>query len=154
MIRPVLEHCASGKNAATGKVGAPLDFVSYHPKGDPKFVDGHVEMNLGTQLRSTERGMKIIASYPQWKKTPIILTETDPEGCAACKGEQNGYRNGPLYGVSVAEAMMRSYELGRSEHVRLQGAGTWAFECEDQPYFAGFRDLATNGIDKPVLNVF
>lgn len=25
---------------------------------------------------------------------------------------------------------------------------------EDQPYFDGFRDLATNGIDKPVLNVF
>jgi xylan 1,4-beta-xylosidase len=31
---------------------------------------------------------------------------------------------------------------------------TWAFEFEDQPYFAGFRDLATNGIDKPVLNLF
>ena len=31
---------------------------------------------------------------------------------------------------------------------------TWAFEFEDQPYFDGFRDLATNGIDKPVLNVF
>jgi xylan 1,4-beta-xylosidase len=31
---------------------------------------------------------------------------------------------------------------------------TWAFEFEDQPYFYGFRDLATNGIAKPVLNVF
>jgi xylan 1,4-beta-xylosidase len=31
---------------------------------------------------------------------------------------------------------------------------TWAFEFEDQPYFDGFRTLATNGIDKPVLNVF
>ena len=31
---------------------------------------------------------------------------------------------------------------------------TWAFEFEDQPYFAGFRVLATNGIDLPVLNVF
>ena len=28
------------------------------------------------------------------------------------------------------------------------------FEFEDQPYFAGFRSLASNGIDKPVLNVF
>ena len=34
------------------------------------------------------------------------------------------------------------------------GAVTWAFEFEDQPYFDGFRDLATNGVDKPVLNVF
>jgi xylan 1,4-beta-xylosidase len=38
--------------------------------------------------------------------------------------------------------------------VNLRGAVTWAFEFEGQPYFAGFRDLATNGIDKPVLNVF
>ena len=34
------------------------------------------------------------------------------------------------------------------------GAVTWAFEFEDQPWFAGFRSLATNGIGKPVLNVF
>ena len=34
------------------------------------------------------------------------------------------------------------------------GAVTWAFEFEDQPPFAGFRELATNGIDKPVLNAF
>ena len=30
----------------------------------------------------------------------------------------------------------------------------WAFEFEDQPPFAGFRELATDGIDKAVLNVF
>jgi len=34
------------------------------------------------------------------------------------------------------------------------GAVTWAFEFEGQPYFEGFRTLATNGIDKPVLNAF
>jgi xylan 1,4-beta-xylosidase len=31
---------------------------------------------------------------------------------------------------------------------------TWAFEFEGQPYFEGFRTLASNGIDKPVLNLF
>ena len=31
---------------------------------------------------------------------------------------------------------------------------TWAFLFEGFPYFEGFRDLATNGIDKPVLNAF
>jgi xylan 1,4-beta-xylosidase len=31
---------------------------------------------------------------------------------------------------------------------------TWAFEFEGQPYFEGFRTLATNGVDKPVLNAF
>lgn len=153
-LRQFLEHCAHGKNAATGATGAPLDFISYHPKGRPKFEDGHVVMSVGTQLRAVERGMKVIASYPEWKSTPIILGESDPEGCAACKGSQNGYRNGPLYGVSVAEATMRTYELGRQYGLTVQGAVTWAFEFEDQPPFAGFRELATNGVDKPVLNVF
>jgi xylan 1,4-beta-xylosidase len=31
---------------------------------------------------------------------------------------------------------------------------TWAFEFEDQPEFAALRALATDGIDKPVLNAF
>jgi xylan 1,4-beta-xylosidase len=153
-LRQFLEHCAHGVNAATGGTGAPLDFISYHPKGSPKFVDGHVVMSVGTQLRAVERGMKVIASYPEWTHTPIILGESDPEGCAACQGSQNGYRNGPLYGVSVAEATMRTYELARKYGLTVEGAVTWAFEFEDQPAFAGFRELATDGIDKPVLNVF
>ena len=164
-LRLFLEHCARGTNADSGKPGAPLDFISYHPKGSPKFIQpmtpgdpGHVRMNLGRQLALTDTGMKTIASFPEWKHTPIILSETDPEGCAACKGPQNGYRNGPLYGVSVAEMLARSAELGRLRGVNLQGAVTWAFEFENQPYFAGFRELATDGpeglIDKPVLNVF
>jgi xylan 1,4-beta-xylosidase len=153
-LRQFLEHCAHGVNAATGSTGAPLDFISYHPKGNPKFVDNHVVMSVGTQLRAVERGMKVIASYPEWRNTPIILGESDPEGCAACQGSQNGYRNGPLYGVSVAEATMRTYELARKYGLTVEGAVTWAFEFEDQPPFAGFRELATNGIDKPVLNVF
>ena len=97
-LRQFLEHCAHGVNAATGKVGAPLDFISFHPKGSPRFVDGHVRMNVGAQLRSVQRGMQIMASFPELRNTPIILGESDPEGCAACKGEQNGYRNGALYG--------------------------------------------------------
>jgi xylan 1,4-beta-xylosidase len=157
-LRQFLEHCARGHNSATGGTGAPLDFISYHPKGRPSNIadanGSHVRMDIGVQLRAMERGMRIVASYPEWKNTPIIFGESDPEGCAACKGPANGYRNGPLYGVSVAEATMRAYELAQKYGVHLEGAVTWAFEMEDQPPFAGFRELATNGIDKPVLNVF
>jgi len=161
-LRQFLEHCAHGTNAASGGIGAPLAFISFHPKGSPKSVDGHVRMDIGHQLRAMDLGMRVVASYPEWKNTPIILGESDPEGCAACKGAQNGYRNGPLYGVSVAEATARAEELAQRNGVRLQGAVTWAFEFEDQPVFAGFRELATGGkaegvsylVDKPVLNVF
>lgn len=159
-LRNFLEHCAHGVNADTGKPGAPLDFISFHPKGSPKFVDAkgdvpaHVQMNLAPQMGATDLGMQIVASFPEYKNTPIILSESDPEGCAACKGPQMGYRNGPLYGVSVAEMLARSAELARSHGVNLQGAVTWAFEMMDQPWFAGYRELASNGIDKPVMSVF
>jgi xylan 1,4-beta-xylosidase len=159
-LREFLEHCAHGVNADTGKSGVPLDFISFHPKGSPKFiaatgaVPGHVKMNLAPQLDATDLGMQIVASFSEYRNTPIILSESDPEGCAACKGPQMGYRNGPLYGVSVAEMLARSAELARLRGVNLQGAVTWAFEMMDQPWFAGFRELATNGVDKPVLSVF
>jgi xylan 1,4-beta-xylosidase len=67
---------------------------------------------------------------------------------------QNGYRNGALYASYTAASFARKLDLAAKHGVNLEGALTWAFEFEDQPYFAGFRTLATNGIDKPVLNVF
>jgi xylan 1,4-beta-xylosidase len=88
---------------------------------------------------------------------PIIIGESDPEGCAACSMQlhpQNGYRNGTMYSSYTAAAFARKHDLAARHKVRFEGAVTWAFEFEDQRYFDGFRDLATNGIDKPVLNVF
>ena len=59
-----------------------------------------------------------------------------------------------MYASYTAAVMPRHLDLAARHGVNLLGAVTWAFEFEDQPYFDGFRDLATNGIDKPVLNVF
>jgi xylan 1,4-beta-xylosidase len=38
--------------------------------------------------------------------------------------------------------------------VNLGAALTWAFTFENQPLFAGFRQVASGGLDLPVLNVF
>jgi xylan 1,4-beta-xylosidase len=46
------------------------------------------------------------------------------------------------------------FALADREKTNIAGMVTWAFEFEGQPYFEGFRTLATNGIDKPVLNFF
>jgi xylan 1,4-beta-xylosidase len=64
------------------------------------------------------------------------------------------HRNSELYGSYTAEALNGIYMLARREHIHLAGVVTWAFEFESQPYFEGFRELATNGLDKPVLNTF
>jgi xylan 1,4-beta-xylosidase len=171
-LRQFLEHCARGRNFATGQIGAPLDFVSFHAKGNPKFVArhveklpgggqggdyGHVQMGLALQLRSIDRGFEIVASFPEFAKLPIVLSESDPDGCAACASRthpQFGYRNGTLYPTYTAATMNGTLELARERHIDLIGVLTWAFEFEDQPYFEGLRTLATNEIDKPELNFF
>jgi xylan 1,4-beta-xylosidase len=156
-LHQFLEHCAHQKNYRTGKVGSHLDFISFHPKGSPQWKGDHVQMGIARQLASVDQGFRIVSSFPEWRNTPIILGENDPEGCAACsaaKNPQNLYRNGPLYAAYTAEVLNLISELVRIHNVNFQGAVTWAFEFEDQPYFAGFRELATNGLDKPVLNAF
>ena len=153
-MRDFLEHCLRGTNYANGKSGTPLDFISFHAKGSPKVVDGHVQMGIANQLRNIDDGFALVASYPELRGKPIIIGESDPEGCAACQGPQLAYRNGTMYSSYTAASFARKQELADKHGVNFEGALTWAFEFEDQPYFAGFRALATNGLDLPVLNVF
>jgi xylan 1,4-beta-xylosidase len=152
-----LQHCNTGRNYATGKPGAPLEFISYHPKGAPVWQESHQQMGLSTQLKAVERGFKIVAASPKWRNTPIILGEFDPDGCAACTPQRDprfGYRNIPLYAAYTADAISHTLALADREHVKLEGIVTWAFEFENQPYFVGYRELANNGIDKPIFNLF
>jgi xylan 1,4-beta-xylosidase len=156
-LRAFLIHCAREKNYADGKIGSRLNFISFHPKGAPTWEGDHVRMGINRQLTAIEQGFKIIGSFPEWRQTPIIMGESDPEGCAACSAEtnpQNLYRNGPLYAVYTVEVFNNILALQQREQVNFRGAVTWAFEFEDQPPFAGFRELATNGVDKAVLNAF
>jgi xylan 1,4-beta-xylosidase len=153
-LREFLEHCAHGTNYVTGQIGSPLDFISFHAKGSPVFTNGHVRMGMASQFRNMDDAFTVIASFPEYKKTPIIIGESDPEGCAACNDPQDGYRNGTMYSSYTAASFSREYQLAARHSVNLNGALTWAFEFEDQPYFAGFRALASNGLDLPVLNVF
>jgi xylan 1,4-beta-xylosidase len=149
-----LKHVTTGINYATGTVGTPTDFLSFHAKGQPTVVDGHVRMGISNQLRTIEEAFAKIASVPELAHKPIVIGENDPEGCAACPGAQNAYRNGTLYSSYTAAIYARLWQLARRDDVQLEGALTWAFTFVGQPWFAGYRQLATNGVDLPVLNVF
>jgi xylan 1,4-beta-xylosidase len=153
-MQEFLEHCLRGKNFATGQVGTPLDFLSFHAKGTtPTFPDGHVRMGLGGQLKTIDTAFARFASFPELKGKPIIIGESDPDGCAACQGPHLGYRNTTVYSSYTAASFARKHLLAEKHGVNLEGAVTWAFEFEDQPYFAGFRAMASNGLTLPVFNV-
>jgi xylan 1,4-beta-xylosidase len=148
-----LQHAASEKNFASSNTGTPTDFVSFHAKGNATFIEGHVRLNLGAHLKTIDEGFSKIANSA-FKNKPVIIGESDPEACAACQGPQLSYRNSTMYSSYTAASFVRKLDLADRHQVNLEGALTWAFEFEDQRYFAGFRALATNGIDLPVLNVF
>jgi xylan 1,4-beta-xylosidase len=156
-LRLFLDHCLRGTNAATQKKGTPLDFIAFHAKGGTALVDGHVRMNLGNHLRHIDRGFAIVSSYPELKGRPVIVGESDPDGCAACSARffpQNGYRNGSQYASYTAATFMRKLDLADRHGVNFEGAVTWAFEFEEQPWFDGFRVLSSNGVVLPVFNAF
>jgi len=152
-----IKHCISGKNYATGKTGSPLQAILFHAKGQPGLKNNLVVMNMATQLRDIATGFNTTMAYPETSKLPVIIGECDPEGCAACgmaTNPENAYRNGTMYSSYTAASFARIYQLYDKTGVNFTGAVSWSFEFENQPWFYGYRDLATNGVDKPVLNVF
>jgi xylan 1,4-beta-xylosidase len=154
-----LQHCANGTNAASGRAGAGarLDLVTFHAKGGTTVTGGNVEMNMGNQLRQHLDGFQRIAAFSQFKSTPIIIGEADPDGCAACPISMtpaDAYRNSPAYGAYEVAMMKRTLELEAQVGVNVRGLVTWGFTFPGTPYFAGYRAMATNGIHLPVLNAF
>ncbi len=156
-LRGFITHCLRDSNEATGAKGARIDFIAFHAKGSPEVVDGVVHMGIKDQLSTVAANLKTISSIPEAKNLPIIIGESDPEGCAACgmnTHPANAYRNGTLYSSYTAASVARIYDIDAYFGTNIIGAVNWSFEFEGQPWFYGFRDLATNGVDKPVLNVF
>jgi xylan 1,4-beta-xylosidase len=156
-LHSFLDHCANGKNYVTGKPGAPLDFISFHAKGRASLLDGHVELNIGNHLRDIDRGFAIIEGFPTLRALPVVLSESDPEGCAACDATshpQNGYRLGSQYASYGADLLSGTLALAQRHHINLEGAITWAFTFPGEPIFAGFRAFTTHDIDLPLLNLY
>jgi xylan 1,4-beta-xylosidase len=153
-----LEHCRSGKNFADGKKGTAIDFLGFHAKGAPRVTEeGHVKMGLSTHLKQIEAAFKIIKSFPEFSALPVIIGESDPEGCAACSSNSGysnmAYRNGTLFSSYFAESFAKKYELASRYGIRLEGAVSWTFTFPGQPWFDGFRSFSTHGVAKPVMNI-
>jgi xylan 1,4-beta-xylosidase len=113
-----LAHVTSGTNYATGEVGTPTDFVSFHAKGQPSIVDGHVRMGISNQLRTADEGFARTPRFPhsrpsrsssarmiprdappaQARRTPIAtapcIRATPPPAMRGCGSWRGGGRSG------------------------------------------------------------
>ena len=159
-LRSFLEHCLSGVNTVTGEQGTRLDFLSFHSKGGGYRRDDAAAKQtptIATLLRHVAAGLAIAGAFPDLAQREVILTECDPDGMAAFGKHDNAnlaFRNTEYYASYVASAACKLLDLGVAGPLRVDGMLTWAFQFENREYFEGLRTLSTNGIDKPVLNVF
>jgi len=156
-LRKFLLHCQNGPNLATGKKVVPLDFISFHAKGKAVVIDGHVQLSIAQQLRDIDRGFVLVNEFPTLRKLPVLLTESDPESCAACgvaTNPQNAYRLNAQYASYTAAMLNGTLALAQKHHINLQGTIAWAFTFPQQPLFDGQRAFSTTTIDLPLLSVF
>ncbi|KAJ7077386.1 glycosyl hydrolase, family 39 [Mycena belliarum] len=155
-----LDHTLKGQNSATNATGSPIDFISFHAKGSPIFVNAtdstpsHLQMNMATALQNVDEAFSVIKSFDTLNHLPVFIGEDDPDSCAACLSSSVDYRNGLIYPSYTVAAFTREIDLAMRYDVNLTGALTWAFEYDDHPFFDNFRVLSTNQIDKPILNIF
>jgi len=155
-----LDHTINGQNNASNGTGAPLDFVSFHAKGAPTYVNatesvpGHLRMNASAELENVRGAFEAIQARPSVQHKPVVIGEDDPDGCAACVSDAYGYRNGLVYPSYTAATFLRELDLATRYGINFEGALTWAFEFENTTIFNGYRVLATHQIDKPIFNIF
>ena len=64
MLRTFLQHTSAGTNYATGKIGTPLDLITFHAKGSPTFVENRVRMGVANQLRSIDNHFAVVKRVP------------------------------------------------------------------------------------------
>ncbi|MEZ4638997.1 MAG: hypothetical protein R2856_29225 [Caldilineaceae bacterium] len=155
-----LAHCASGENACTGGVGAPLDFVTFHVKGGGYRADPlHQPQDPpSTQriLSHVQHGHEIISRYDGYADLECILSEIDPDGWAAGGAWDNAnlnFRNTEYYASFVAASFNQVSRFARAHNWDLRLL-SWAFLFVGERCFEGTRTFSTQGIDKPILNLF
>jgi xylan 1,4-beta-xylosidase len=155
-----LHHCANGANACTGQTGAPLDFITFHVKGggyraDPKHRK-QAPPSVKRILSHTQVGYEIISKYPGYQHLECVLSEIDPDGWAAGGAWDNAnlnFRNTEYYPSFVAAAFDKVSRFASSQSWDLKLL-TWAFMFVGERCFEGTRAFSTQGIDKPILNLF
>ncbi len=64
--------------------GSQDEFFKLHDhaiKAVPTSPTARIE--ISSQLRDTDGAFAVIARYPEFANTPIVIGKSDPEGCAA-----------------------------------------------------------------------
>lgn len=153
-----LNHCRNGRHAVTGETGTRLDFVTFHTKGGgfPFKPDAQKETpSIEKQVSQMRTGLDAMHRHG-FDGLEVVLSEADPDGWAAGGIHDNPnmkFRNTAYYASYVACGYHHMERLARQWRSPVRPLA-WAFLFRGERCFEGTRTFSTQGIDKPVLNVF
>ncbi len=157
-LRLFLEHISKGINYYSGERGTRIDFLTFHTKGGIYHFNRLAEKQLPsvqTFLRNVAVQTDIIRAWG-YGRLECVLSEADPDGWAAGGRYDNfnlNFRNTEYYASYVMSAYKNLYDLAGVLQMDIRPLA-WAFMFEGERCFEGTRSFSTQGIDKPVLNLF
>lgn len=157
-MKQFLRHCREGRNARTGQTGTRLDFITFHAKGSVFPADMTATKavpSVGSLVHQVRLGLEVIAQEG-YSDLDVVISEADPDGWAAGGIADNPnmkYRNSEYYASYVAATYNGIHKLGRELGANVYPLA-WAFMFPQEECFAGTRTFSTQGIDKPVFNLF
>ncbi len=166
-----LEHVTRGRNHATGGIGAPLDFLSFHTKGaafrprrhcNPFVPVPEASPSTALIVESIHRALRAAASFPTLRGIPCLVDECDPAvGTIYGVFDNPNFviNNTAYYPTFVCALTRRLLDLepvtadGQPGWPRVDAFTTWAFFFEGKRWFEGNRVLVTNeNVELPIMN--
>ena len=158
LMKTFLTHCREGLNACTGKTGTRLDFITFHAKGS--WLPGNDTAaksvpSVGSLVHQTELALDVIKEEG-FADREVVISEADPDGWAAGGIADNPnmrFRNTEYYASYVAATYTRLHDLCVRRGMTVRPLA-WAFMFPQEECFSGTRTFSTQGIDKPVMNLF
>lgn len=155
-----LDHVKNGVNHFSGKSGTRIDFTSFHTKGggysfDPMNLKRKQLPSVQTLVENVRTQALVIKKYG-CDNLECILSEADPDGWAAGGRFDNfnlNFRNTEYYASYVMSGYKNIADLAAELNMDIRPLA-WAFLFEGERCFEGTRTFSTQGIDKPVLNLF
>jgi len=153
-----LDHCRNGVNYYSGKKGTRLDYITFHVKGGGfsfKINAPKETPSIKHFVEQVECGLDTVKKYG-YEDLEIVLSEADPDGWAAGGRFDNAnmnFRNTEYYATYVASTYHKIYEIARERNMDVRPL-VWAFLFIGERCFEGTRTFTTQGIDKPVFNLF
>lgn len=153
-----LNHCRNGINFVLGEKGTRLDYVTFHTKGGGfpfKINAPKATPSVQSMVNQVRLGLEAVKKYG-YSDHEVILSEADPDGWAAGGRFDNpnmNFRNTEYYASFVASSYHHIEKLAKSMGMDVRPLA-WAFMFTGERCFEGTRTFTTQGIDKPVFNLF